>query len=548
MTKWLIIFLTFSQLAFAQQIISGKIVDAETGKPISFASVSIVGTSKGTSSNLNGEFTLPVSESVSLKITCVGYESVEINGAAGNQLIQMKPIAILLNAVVVFNKAVNPKKIVRRAFASIDQNYIDHSFMQKFFYRHYCKDDSAYGRLIEAFVDVWKNEGYHSRQKSAVDKEEIRVTQLRRSLDRTTLAQGHEPISVKNILQTDIVAYQTAIKSDHMSFYTEVSNLKTDLDSYSFTFEGITTYDGQEVYEISYAYKKDSALTTSGQYLTLTQATGSLFITTDTYAFVKTEEAKQFERNTIRSSTYYRKYNNRYYPYQLIREGENYLSDNGIHSFHIDLMSVEIRTDAKEKFVGHEPGREELLNIPYDSVFWSNNAVLKTTPLEDEIIRDLGEGISLNKQFYMYRQYEANLRDGGKNGVEKFNWFKKESKGKRILYLFFWSSDCKLYLTDLELAKQLNKKYRNRIAFVFLSLDEDEMQWQQTVSKYALYADGIINYRIGEYSEIQKFFRVADPPAFILISRSGEVFDSNGKRPSNPALEDDFKLLLGKSN
>src|SRR5258706_5410985 len=237
MIRWVIFFSALSSAAFCQQMLEGKIVDAETGKPIPFASVGIVGTSKGTSSNLNGQFTLPVSESVALKITCVGYESLEISSSADIRLIQLRPIATLLNPVIVFNKAVNPKKIVRRAFASIDQNYIDQSFMQEFFYRHYCKDDSAYGRLIEAFVDVWKPDGYHSRQKPASDKEEIRVTQLRRSLDKTTMAQGHEPISVRNILQADVVEHQALVKSDHMSFYSDVSNLKTDLDSYTFTFE-----------------------------------------------------------------------------------------------------------------------------------------------------------------------------------------------------------------------------------------------------------------------------------------------------------------------
>ena len=532
-----------SQAALCQQLIEGKIIDAETSQPIPFASIGIVGTSKGTSSNLNGQFTLPTAGSATLKITCVGYESKEVTTTSNVLLIKLKASTTQLNQIVIFDKSVNAQKIVRKAFESVRKNYINQSFLQNFFYRHYCKDDSVYGRLIEAFVDVWKEKGYRSLQHKAGDHEQIRVTQIRRSLDNTKMAQGHEPISVKNILQADVVGYQTPQPSEHLSFYTDVSNLKTDFENYSFDFKGITTYDGEDVFRINYTYKKDSALTTSGRHLVLTEITGSLYITMHKHAIVKTEEIKRYGANYVRTSTYYRKYNERYYPYHLVREGAN---PNAAHSFHIDLTSVEIQTNAFEKFVGREQGRDELLKIPYDSIFWNNNPILKTTPLELGIIRDLGKGNSLDKQFLEYQQYELNVNDGGKNGVEKFNWFKDYSKGKKSLYLFFWKGDCMSYLADVERIKQLHKKYRNLIAFIFLSLEDDELQWKQIVSKYNLTSDGIINYRIGKDSEIEKLYKVDQVPFFVLIARSGEVLDRKAKHPSDPQLEEDFKLLLKK--
>ena len=542
--KWFVFFLLLSSTAFCQQLIEGTIVDKETGKPVPFASIGIIGTSKGTSSNSNGEFSISLAQPFKLKITCVGYESKEVSLAEEIKLVQLKPISTQLDAIVILDKAPNPKKIVRKAFANIAVNYINQPFLQNFFYRHYCKDDSVYGRLIEASVDVWKHHGYRSVQGAAGDQEEIRVTQLRRSLDKTTMAQGHDPISIKNILQADVVGYQTKIPSEHLLFYTDVSNLKTDFENYTFSFDGITNYDGQEVYQISYAYKKDSVVTTSGSYLYLTQATGSLFITTDTFAFIKTEEVKKLEPNTLRTAAYYRKFNDRYYPYHFIREGKSYISGNSTHSFRIDLMSVELKTDSAEEFTGNEPDREELLAISYDSVYWNNNTTLKITPLENKIIHDLGDGVSLNKQFYLYRQYELNLNDGGKNGEEKFNWYKANSQGKRVLYLVFWSNPFNRYLVELELAKQLQKQYRNKISFVFISLDDDQANWLLTLSRYGFYADGIINYRVGSNSGLAKLFHIKEAPAFILLSKNGEVFSQDAKRPSNPLLQDDFKFLL----
>jgi hypothetical protein len=543
MIKWFLFFSIISLTAFSQQTIEGRVVDKETGSPIPFASIGVIGTSKGTTSNLQGQFSLVVSGSISIKVTCVGYESQVINSIEEMQLVQLKSIATQLNEVYIFNKAINPKKIVRKAFASIPDNYADQGFLQRFFYRHYSKKDSVYERVIEASVDVWKHQGYQKLRRFSGDNEELRITQLRRSLDIAGMVQGQTPISVGSVLQADVVGYQSSTQNNQLKIFEEVSNLKGDFENYTFTFDGITNYDGQEVYKIGYSHKKDSILTTSG-HIDLPEASGSLFITTDRYAFVKTEDVKSDKVNTIRSTAYYRKYDNKYYPYHFIRQGENNFFNNTTHAFHIELMSVEIRNEATEKFSGHSMEREDLLNVSYDSSFWNTTTILKTTPLEDEIIYDLGGGRSLNKQFLLYKEYELNVTDGGKNGEQKFSWLVENSKGKRILYVCFWNSDFQSYLIDMEYIKRLNQIYKNKIMFVLISLEDDEAKWQQLVTKYNYFSDGIINYRIGGLSETAKRYSVKKAPSYILISKDGNLLDLNPKRPSDPQLEKDFKSLL----
>jgi hypothetical protein len=544
MIRWVIFFLAISSTAFCQQLIEGRVLDNETGKPVPFASIGIVGTSKGTSSNLDGQFSLALSAPFTLRITCVGYQSLEVQSLEEIAVIRLNPIATQLSEIFILSKSVNPGKIVRRALGRIADNYHTTSFLQKFFYRHYCKDDETYGRLIEAFVDVWKHQGYKVARRSAGDREEIRITQLRRSLDKTLAAQGHEPIAIGNILQADLIGYQSSTKSPHLKFYDEVSTLKMNLENYSFSFDGVTIYDGQEVYKINYVHKADSVLTTAG-YLEMPRANGSLYITTDNYAIIKTEDEKKDGPNIIRTSGYYRKYEGKYYPYHFTREGENHLPDKSTHLFHIELISIEVQHSPESKFIGKVPDKEQLLAIPYDSIFWGNNTILKTTPLEDEIIRDLGGGKSLNTQFFHYRQYEWSISDGGNDAEEKFNWFKEDSKGKRILYLIFWDNSCELpCILELDKAKQLKRHYRNNISIVMLSLENDETKWKQLLAKYSLFADGIINYRIGENSPITKTYRIKETPSYVLLSRNGAVFDYHAKNPGDPLLEADIKLLM----
>lgn len=546
MFRYVLILMAFSTPAFSQHLIEGSVLDSQTGKPVSFASVGVVGTSSGTSSNVNGQFSISVALPVSLMITSVGYESVRLDSVEGFVTVMLKPSVTQLDAVLVTNKPVNAKKIVKKAFASISENYGTDPFLQKFFYRHYCKDGDVHGRLIEAAVDVWKSNGYRATQKSAGQSDQIRITQLRRSLDKTVVAQGHEPISVAGILESDVVAYQTPTPGTHLSFYGNVSNLKADIDQYAFGFKGLTYYNGLEVYKITYSYKEDSLLTASGRYIPGTQATGLLYITTDTYAIVKTEQTKSDQKNTVHTSAFYRKYGHRYYPYHFVMEGEGLATDRtGAHTFHIELMSVQIRHNLAEKFTGNPPGKEDLLNIPYDSVYWTTNTVLKTTPLEDDIIRDLGGGKSLNEQFHRYREYEMSIRDGGRNGEEKFNWFKEDSKNNRILYLVFWSNDFKLYLVDLEYAKRLHKVYRTKMTVVFISLSDDQEEWQRIVNTYNFHADGIINYRVGSASGIEDSFGVTTLPRFVLIGKDGGVFQNEARRPGDPLLKEDIKALTG---
>lgn len=522
-----------------QHVIQGRVVDQETGKPIPFASIGIEGLPRGTSSNIDGEFSLVVPDTFSIKVTCLGYKSVIILSTDDFRLIELTPVATQLDEIFILHKQVNPKKIVRKAFSSIRSNYDNQSFLQKFFYRQYSKVDTVYERLIEASVDVWKQQGYRTLRSTAGEKEVMRINQLRRSLDIKGMVQGQTPIFIGDILQADIAGYQTRKPAEHLKVFDLVSNLKTDIDRFNFKFNGISTYDGEEVYKINYESRIDSILTTSG-YISAPTVKGTLFITTDTYAFVKTEEVREDGINTYRASCYYLKHQKKYYPYHLVREVENLHKTK--HFFHVELMAVEISHDAKDQFTGSTLNRAELLNIPYDSSFWNFSTILKTTPLEEDIIRGLGGGNSLNKQFYLYKQYELNVTNGGTNGEEKFNWLVEDSKDKRMLYVGFWDSNFKSYLVDMEYIKRLNQLYKNKITFVLVSLEENEAQWQHLVKNYNYFSDGIINYRVGKNSRLTSSYTIKTIPSFVLISRSGAVMSI--RNPSDPLLKEELNALL----
>ena len=68
-----------SVMAFAQSTITGTVIDSETGEGLPGASVVEKGTTNGTITDFNGNFSLEVSStgSTSILISFVGFETVE---------------------------------------------------------------------------------------------------------------------------------------------------------------------------------------------------------------------------------------------------------------------------------------------------------------------------------------------------------------------------------------------------------------------------------------------------------------------------------------
>jgi len=529
----------------AQKILEGIVIDKITREPIPFASISIPGTSKGTSSNSSGQFSISYADVLEIKVSCIGFETRTIVLSKTQHIIELQPSTTLLNEVTIYSKELNAREIVKAAFKNIPINYQQTDFVQKFFYRHYCKDDSVYGRVIEAAAEILKKKGYKSQQNSADDKQEIRITQLRRSYDRTQQAETHVPISLNTLLSSDLVDYQQGHKKSSLQFYYNgVSSLSKNNDQFDFELKEATTLDGKRVYKIDYAQVEDPLK--SERLKNILSNTGTVYITADTYAIVRAESKRVVLGDTIITSVSYRLFEDKYYPYHLVQDGHRNSRNKPKHWHHLELMSTEIFNKEFESFKGNEPGARELAQIPYDSVFWSTYAILKTTPLEDVIIADLGGQQNLKRQFELYQQLEADRIKKGYAGEEALSNFIELSKGHSILYIDFWASWCAPCIEEFDYERTLLKEFKNEITFVLVSLDADERRWKKAIEKYGLDTQGFVNFWVGDESEINQKFEITSIPRYILIDREGSYFDLHAKRPSDDKIKADFYELIKK--
>ena len=102
----------------AQQLVTGRVVDSQTGEPIPFATV-YVSENKGTLTNEEGRFTLELEEGDMVSISFMGYKQVREKASSLPRTIQLEPISTTLKEVTV----VSPLDILNKISYRLVKEY-----------------------------------------------------------------------------------------------------------------------------------------------------------------------------------------------------------------------------------------------------------------------------------------------------------------------------------------------------------------------------------------------------------------------------------------
>ena len=528
--------------------IQGRIVSADGGAPVAYASVAVNNSPIGSAADGKGYFQLKVSgqlgsSRIALTVSCIGFKTKVIDNPSSFLLVKLEPAIIQLNEVTVV--AEQPRKIVEKAFANIKKNYNTKPFLYKYFYRHYCIEDSVYGRLIEAAVDQYKSKGYRLQQEVPGQKEEVRVTQLRRSFDNTRIKDTHRPFGLYAVLGSDPVSYQN--KASFTSFDIikpfEISVLRKSGKLYDFKLDGLSYLDGEEVYKIAYKLKKDSIILPSGVPFEYSQS-GALYITSKEYVIVRSEFRQQTSAEKTTAITIYRQYNGKYYHQYSRKEGYVYNpAENFGHTYVIELMTGEIELKDFPKFSGDEPGREQLAAVSYNADFWNNYNALTAIPLRPSIVNDLESIKPLDEQYLQHNTIEKNRYVLAKQDEARFFEMLNKERGKPI-YVALWAARCGTCVNELLSAKELAAKYGSQLSFLSVSIDDNPDGWNSVLDSFDFRTGGIHHFRVGADADLLKMFEVRQIPHYVLIDRDGNFVDINAKHPTNPELEADLEQVL----
>ena len=380
--------------------ISGKIVDRQTQEALSYASITVARSSLGTIANGSGQFIIHIPEASNrgtLHVSMLGYESWETSISTINSsqslLIQLKAAAAMLPEVIV-KDSLTAKQILKRAYDRLTKNYSSRSYQQEGFYREIQKADGKYVSLIEAAVLI------DSRGMMSKSNDRIKLIQLRKSLGFQT---PHVPFwdsynLLVGFLGQDFVKHKKKSLIKHNDSYRKEN----------------TVIDGVPVYVIVVNERPQFWLNT-------------LYIRCDDYAVIRFEENYNVRHDGERSWTVETNVTAKAYP-QLKTLAVTYVPINGqyfpercamkFHAIYKDgitgkqLLDFEIdhqfvvTNRSFDNFV--KIGNEEVVTsavslkkLPnkYDSAFWTNYNMIRETPLDSLIRKDLEAQMNLEDQF-----------------------------------------------------------------------------------------------------------------------------------------------------
>ncbi|MFZ4542896.1 MAG: SusC/RagA family TonB-linked outer membrane protein [Saprospiraceae bacterium] len=118
---YIILFFLFASMsAFAQIQVSGVVTDAQKGESLIGVNIKIKDSSKGTTSDIDGKFSLECAPDAVLEFTYIGFTTVIVNVEGKNSLnVQMSEDLKLLEEVVVVGYGVQKKSVVTGAISKV---------------------------------------------------------------------------------------------------------------------------------------------------------------------------------------------------------------------------------------------------------------------------------------------------------------------------------------------------------------------------------------------------------------------------------------------
>lgn len=141
-----------SSLQAQQTVISGKVTDAVSGEGIPFANLIFLGTSSGTTTDINGNYQLTAKGPIdSLQVSYLGYKKKVLWVQAGSTKklsIKLAPEAINLQELVVYSKGNPALELLKKVHARRKQN--DKRALTAYEYERYTKIEIALNNLKSA--------------------------------------------------------------------------------------------------------------------------------------------------------------------------------------------------------------------------------------------------------------------------------------------------------------------------------------------------------------------------------------------------------------
>lgn len=112
-----------------------------------------------------------------------------------------------------------------------------------------------------------------------------------------------------------------------------------------------------------------------------------------------------------------------------------------------------------------------------------------------------------------------------------------EKHNGRLIFIDFWASWCAPCLKEQPAFISLERKYKDSVCFITISMDKEEVKWKKAVAAQRMNQSN--SYRVKSVnSPFFKQYNISTIPRYILIGKDGKIISADAPRPSDPALKD----------
>ncbi|MBC8082937.1 MAG: carboxypeptidase-like regulatory domain-containing protein [Hymenobacter sp.] len=376
------------QAALAQSVtLAGRVVD-ELQRPVPYASVGIKGGQQGTATNETGEFNLRVpSLPQQLEILSIGYAPtlLLVRTGDGPLTVVLPASAVVLPEVRVRNPELAARELVRRASAKL-LRHEKQTYYGKAFYRQKTRQNGIYREFFDAFYDV----EFNNRHIVGWDLGESRY------------AVKPGGFTFANFSALIRVALPTFIK--HPGRAKLLTPLGPHaLAQFDFTLKEIQTSQGRELAVIRFEPKSGVAKPAPSGLLYIDQQTAALHRREMTFSMsslltlnglpntrIETDQFRVVSDYAPVADSLTRLVGTRAQCDMVLR-----LPDGKLDSTHVagsfffyqytSRLPGHVYADVPHK----SKDLQQIMTRPYNPAFWLDNAVVKDSPLDEKLIRDL---------------------------------------------------------------------------------------------------------------------------------------------------------------
>lgn len=223
-------------------IINGVVKDKQTKKRLSYVNISVPGTSVGTITNEEGEFSIKVLSSLQaqqVEVSHIGYlnDLIPLEGKdLSDCTVWLEPNTNTLAEVII--RASDPQSIVREALSKVGDNYLSTSSMLTGFYRETAQKGRRYINISEAIIDIYKTP-YKIRD---VRRDRVQIYKGRKLLSQ----KASDTLAIKLLGGPNLSVYVDVVKNPDILLSQEI------LPYYAFRMEESTMLNDRPHYVIHF--------------------------------------------------------------------------------------------------------------------------------------------------------------------------------------------------------------------------------------------------------------------------------------------------------